>query len=86
MIDNVEEINKNGFEVFIGKVYFSLDANFERQFIKDVVLYYYTLFNYWENLKDEEIQKNIVQNVISNYTIKIKKHNFKKIYTLNFDK
>ncbi|MFI3202425.1 MAG: hypothetical protein R3Y54_13060 [Eubacteriales bacterium] len=76
------EININGYEVFIGSKIFTENISF----IKDITLYYYSVYNYWYNTFEHELRSGNIQKIINGYANKIGAYNFENIFTTNFDK
>ena len=79
LIENLDNIISNGFEVWIGEKAFTANVSL----VKDTTCYYLALFNYWFNLLD-----------LSNYAIcesinlcasSFKKLGITDVYTLNYD-
>lgn len=79
LIENLDSIISNGFEVWIGEKAFTANASL----VKDTACYYLALFNYWFNLLD-------LSNCAICESINLCANSFKKlgitdIYTLNYD-
>ena len=81
LVDNIEKIIANGFEVFAGQL--SLD---NEPLIKDANIYYHSLFNYWWDKHKKYFNEPHCLNIIKNCCERFKKLGIQNFYTINFDK
>ena len=80
LISNLSEINRNGFEVWIGGKCFETNS-----LIKNATLYYFSLFNYWYNLNEHLFESSNIQEVIKDCVKTITDLGIKEVHTLNYD-
>ena len=79
LLSNIDEINKNGYEVWISLKIFDDDK------VKLYTLYYYALYNYWFCLNNSFFNSSQFKNVVKDYAHRIQNFGIKQVHTLNYD-
>ena len=79
LLSNIDEINKNGYEVWISLKILNDDK------VKQYTLYYYALYNYWFCLNNSFFNSSQFKNIAKDYAHRIQNFGIKQVHTLNYD-
>ena len=79
LLSNIDEINKNGYEVWISLKIF-VDEK-----VKLYTLYYNALYYYWFCLNNSFFNSSQFKNVVKDYAHRIQNFGIKQVNTLNYD-